>query len=82
MKPRAKVRIAEVDLDPFLVVQPVNNNQILVIPKPVLSARNLFATGSETADSSRDKAALRNDSSLGGQITAESSLERELRSGN
>jgi hypothetical protein len=27
----------------------------LVIPKPVLSARNLLAAGSETADSSRNK---------------------------
>jgi hypothetical protein len=35
----------------------------LVIPKPVLLARNLFA-GSETADSSRVKAALRNDNCL------------------
>jgi hypothetical protein len=33
----------------------------LVIPKPALSARNLFAAGSTTADSSRDNAALRND---------------------
>jgi len=33
----------------------------LVIPKPALSARNLLAAGSETADSSRDKAALRNE---------------------
>jgi hypothetical protein len=37
----------------------------LVIPRPALSARNLLAAGSETADSSRDTAALRNDNSLG-----------------
>jgi hypothetical protein len=36
----------------------------LVIPKPVLWARNLLSSGSETADSSRDNAALRNDNSL------------------
>jgi hypothetical protein len=34
---------------------------LLVIPKPGLSARNLFAADSEAADSSRDKVALRND---------------------
>jgi hypothetical protein len=38
---------------------------ILVIPKPALSARNLLAAGSETADSSRDDTALRNDNSVG-----------------
>jgi len=37
----------------------------LVIPKPVLSARNLLAAGSEKADSSRDNTALRNDKPLG-----------------
>jgi hypothetical protein len=37
----------------------------LVIPKPALSARNPFAASGETADSSRDNAALRNDKSLG-----------------
>jgi CubicO group peptidase (beta-lactamase class C family) len=36
----------------------------LVIPKPVLSARNLLFAGSEKADSSRDNAPLRNDNSL------------------
>src|SRR6478672_4896855 len=36
----------------------------LVIPKPALSARNLLAAGSHTADSSRDSAALRNDNPL------------------
>jgi hypothetical protein len=40
------------------------NSRTLVIPKPALSARNLLAAGSETADSSRDTAALRNDNSL------------------
>ena len=37
---------------------------LLVIPKPGLSARNLLAASSETADSSRDNAALRNDNPL------------------
>ena len=41
------------------------NPKKLVIPKPALSARNLFAAGSGIADSSRDKAALRNDNSFG-----------------
>jgi hypothetical protein len=41
------------------------NNPTLVIPKPVLSVRNLLAAGSEAADSSRDTTALRNDNSLG-----------------
>jgi CubicO group peptidase (beta-lactamase class C family) len=36
----------------------------LGIPKPVPSARNLLAASSEAADSSRDRAALRNDNSL------------------
>jgi hypothetical protein len=36
-----------------------------VIPKPALSARNLLSASRETADSSRDSAALRNDNSLG-----------------
>ncbi len=35
----------------------------LVIPRPVLSPRSLLAAGAGTADSSRDKAALRNDNS-------------------
>jgi hypothetical protein len=38
-------------------------NTLLVIPKPALSARNLL--GSETADSSCDNPALRNDNPLG-----------------
>jgi hypothetical protein len=43
----------------------------LVIPKPGLSARNLFAASGEAADSSRDKAALRNDNCFGDfRITA------------
>jgi hypothetical protein len=46
------------------MVQFARNNPSLVIPKPDLSARNLLAS-SETADSSRDKAALRNDNSPG-----------------
>jgi hypothetical protein len=37
----------------------------LVIPKPVLRARNLLAAGRETADSSRDRTALRNDNLFG-----------------
>src|ERR1700730_1974732 len=37
----------------------------LVIPRPALSARNLLAASGEGADSSRDKAALRNDNCLG-----------------
>jgi hypothetical protein len=37
----------------------------LVIPKPALPARNPLAAGSETADSSRDRTALRNDKPLG-----------------
>jgi hypothetical protein len=37
----------------------------LVIPKPARSAKNLLAASGEAADSSRDKAALRNDNSLG-----------------
>jgi hypothetical protein len=49
------------------------NSPFLVIPKPGLSARNLLAAGSEAADSSRDKAALRNDNSLGFSITPISS---------
>jgi hypothetical protein len=40
-------------------------NTLLVIPKPALSARNLFAASSDTADSSRDNLALRNDNPLG-----------------
>ncbi len=36
----------------------------IVIPKPGVSARNLLFASSETADSSRDNAALRNDKSL------------------
>ncbi len=36
----------------------------IVIPKPGISARNLLVASSETADSSRDNAALRNDKSL------------------
>ena len=36
----------------------------LLIPKPALSARNLLAASSETADSSRDNPALRNDNLL------------------
>jgi hypothetical protein len=40
-------------------------NLILVIPKPGLPARNLLVAHVEAADSSRDKAALRNDNSLG-----------------
>ncbi len=47
------------------VVQFAPKTQLLVIPKPGLPARNLFAAGSEAADSSRDKAALRNANSLG-----------------
>jgi hypothetical protein len=39
--------------------------QPLVIPKPGVSARNLLAAGGETADSSRDNAALRNDNYFG-----------------
>jgi hypothetical protein len=39
-------------------------NFSLVIPKPGLSARNLLVASGETADSSRDKAALRNDNPL------------------
>lgn len=35
----------------------------LVIPRPVLSPRNLLAAGAGTADSPHDKAALRNDNS-------------------
>jgi hypothetical protein len=37
----------------------------LVIPKPVLPARNLLAAGGGSADSSRGKPALRNDNSSG-----------------
>jgi hypothetical protein len=40
------------------------NGLTIVIPKPGSSARNLLAAGSETADSSRDKAALQNDSAF------------------
>src|SRR5271165_719750 len=36
-----------------------------VIPRPALLARNLLAASSETADSSRDHATLRNDNPLG-----------------
>jgi len=36
----------------------------LVIPKPGLPARNLLTAASETADSSREKIALRNDNPL------------------
>jgi hypothetical protein len=39
-------------------------NSLLVIPKPALSARTLPAAGSETADSSRDNPAFRNDNPL------------------
>jgi hypothetical protein len=46
------------------VVQFVQNT-LLVIPKPALSARNLLAASRETADSSRDNPALRNDNALG-----------------
>jgi hypothetical protein len=46
---------------PFAQEQPLT----VVIPKPGLSARNLFPAGGKTADSSRDNAALRNDKSLG-----------------
>src|SRR5712691_11230315 len=41
----------------------------LVIPKPAPSARSLFAASSEAADSSRDNAALRNNSLGSFQIT-------------
>jgi hypothetical protein len=48
----------------------VFQKQPLVIPKPGLSARNLFAA-SESADFSRSNAAFRNDNSFGDfEITA------------
>jgi hypothetical protein len=47
------------------VVQFAQKTKPLVIPKPGLPARNLLAADVEAADSSRDKAALRNDNSLG-----------------
>jgi hypothetical protein len=46
------------------LVQFAQKNLPLVIPKPGLSARNLLAAGSKAADSSRNKAALRNENSL------------------
>ena len=84
MKAGARSPVAEVGLDFSGVVQFVQEQpDPLVIPKPALSARNLLAAGSETADSSRDKAALRNDNS--GVFRLRHSgvlLEQESRSGN
>jgi predicted acetyltransferase len=48
----------------------LRKTNLLVIPKPALSARNLLAASSETADSSRDNLALRNDNPLGTFQTA------------
>jgi predicted acetyltransferase len=48
----------------------LRKTNLLVISKPALSARNLLAASSETADSSRDNPALRNDNPLGTFQTA------------
>jgi hypothetical protein len=45
-------------------VQFAQKTQPFVIPKPGLSARNLLAASGETADSSRENAALRTDNCL------------------
>jgi hypothetical protein len=47
-----------------LTVEFAQEQLILVIPKPALSARNLLLASRE-ADSSRDNAARRNDNSFG-----------------
>jgi hypothetical protein len=64
---------------PAVVQLAPKHSHPFVIPKPGLWARNLLAARSEAEDSSRDKAALRNDNSLGiydGTTYAPASLKK------